>query len=124
MRLLLDAHLSPGLAEALQQAGVDAVGLQRWHDGELLNSPDEEILVAAIADDRILVTSDRATMPAHLRRLAEDGVRHSGVVFVRTVDSRASRIGSVSRRLVALLQAASGSEWTDRVVYLPPDRGD
>jgi len=121
MRLLLDAHLSPRLAESLRQVGIETVGLQEWRDGTLLNAPDEQILAAAANEGLILVTSDRNSMPKHLSRMFDDGDHYGGIILIRTSDTRGSQIGSVSRRMRALLDGLSGVDWTNRAVYLPPD---
>lgn len=80
MRLLLDANLSPRVAEALRESGFDAVHVA---DLELVTASDDVILDRANAAGFVVVTADsdfgallalqRATSPSvlHLRRVAE-----------------------------------------------------
>ncbi len=55
MRLLVDANLSPRLAERLTAAGHDA---QHVFEIGLSSASDEAILAAADADSRVIVSSD------------------------------------------------------------------
>src|SRR5690606_28877794 len=121
MRLLLDAHLSPELAAALRRPGHDCVGIRDWHEGALLDAPDEAILEAAADDQRILVTGDYDSMDELLRIWAAHERQHAGVIFIRHDDRRRTRIGSVMRRLDALLARLADVDWSNRAVYLPPD---
>lgn len=42
------------------------VSIHHWQDGQFTNQPDERILRAAAAQDRVLVTFDLRTIPAIL----------------------------------------------------------
>jgi predicted nuclease of predicted toxin-antitoxin system len=55
VRFVVDANLSPVVAERLRQGGHDAV-----HVGDigLLTASDEVILAAAAEDDRVIVSAD------------------------------------------------------------------
>ena len=55
MRYLVDANLSPVVAERLRDTGHDAV-----HVGDLglLTASDEEILGRAATDDRVIISAD------------------------------------------------------------------
>jgi predicted nuclease of predicted toxin-antitoxin system len=80
MRLLLDANLSPRIAESLRAAGFEAVHVA---DLDLVTATDDEIFDQAAEDGRVVVTADsdfgallamrRATSPSvvHLRHVAE-----------------------------------------------------
>lgn len=80
MRLLLDANLSPRVAESLRDAGFDAVHVA---DLDLLTATDDEIFDRAAEDGLVVVTADsdfgallamRRTMSPsviHLRHVAE-----------------------------------------------------
>jgi predicted nuclease of predicted toxin-antitoxin system len=62
MRLLVDANLSPKVAEQLGAAGFEATHVR---DHGLLTSPDEEIAAYAVAQGQVIVSSDSdfASMP-------------------------------------------------------------
>ena len=80
MRLLLDANLSPRIAESLSAAGFDAVhvadlGLVAATDDEIFDRAAEHGLVVVTADSDFgaLLAMRRATSPSvvHLRHVAE-----------------------------------------------------
>lgn len=80
MRLLLDEHLDPGIAERLHRLGHDVVAVAA--DAELRGSADETLLEWATANDRVVVTYDaRGFMPLIERRASAD-LDCAGVVFV------------------------------------------
>ncbi|MFZ0170932.1 MAG: DUF5615 family PIN-like protein [Acidimicrobiales bacterium] len=79
MRLLLDAHHSPRAAEQLRQDGYDA--LAAAEDARLAALPDEDLLRAATADDRALVTENVKDFDRIVRIWASTGERHRGVIF-------------------------------------------
>jgi predicted nuclease of predicted toxin-antitoxin system len=80
MRLLLDANLSPRLAESMRAAGFDAIHV---FDLGLVTATDDEIFDRAAAEGLVVVTADsdfgallalrRTTSPSvvHLRHVAE-----------------------------------------------------
>lgn len=72
MKLLVDANLSPRVAEGLRSAGFDAVHVA---DLSLLTSKDDEIFDRAIDDGRVVITADGdfGTMPALRRAANVDG---------------------------------------------------
>ncbi len=55
MRFLVDANLSPHVAEFLNAAGHDAVAVR---DVGLRDAPDDEILDHAHAEDRVVISHD------------------------------------------------------------------
>jgi predicted nuclease of predicted toxin-antitoxin system len=55
MRLLLDANLSPRIAESLRAAGFEAVHVA---DIELVSATDDQILDRAAEDDFVVATAD------------------------------------------------------------------
>lgn len=55
MRFLVDANLSPGVADRLRLAGHDAVAVREIG---LQDADDDTILDAALADDRVVVSHD------------------------------------------------------------------
>jgi len=79
MTLLVDAHLSPLVANRLRQDGHDA---SHVGDHDLLTASDEEILKHAIATSCAIISadSDFATM------LALAGLRGPSLVLLRSAD--------------------------------------
>lgn len=120
MLLLLDAHLSPVVASELRKRGVDVEALRDWQGGRYHRAPDQEILAAARAEKRTLVTFDCRTVPPLLKGWAASGQSHEGVVLVDEKTIRPDDFGGLVRALLALVEAAGESEWRDRVEYLKP----
>ncbi len=118
MKLLLDEHLAPVLAQRIVEAGTDAVALRDWHAGAYLEQSDDTILRAAYQEARTLVTYDLRTIPPLLKTWAEQGVTHSGVIFVDTRTIAPSDIGGLMRALLHLTTQLGDVSWENRVVYL------
>ena len=118
MRLLLNAHISPSIARQLQRAGVDAVAARDWHDGNYRTAPDGQILAAASAEERVLVTYDLRTIPLLLKEWAETGQRHRGVILIDEKTLRPSDVGGLLRALQTLANDRGEQDWGDRVVFL------
>ena len=55
MRLLLDEHLSPAIAEALREGGHDAVAIKER--AEWVQLPDDDVIELARAERRAVVTN-------------------------------------------------------------------
>ncbi len=124
LRLLTDSHISPQVAVQLARRlpRLDAVSLQAWREGRLLHLDDAEILEAAAAEGRTLVTYDQRTMWAEVAARLERGRRHGGVIFVDDATISPADVGGLVRALAWLWQEHGRERWTDRTVYLrlPP----
>ena len=78
LRLLLDEHYPHWACEALTRHGIDAVSIERdwpW----LLSISDADVLRAAVADQRVVVTEDVSTFPAATALVPN----HLGVIYCR-----------------------------------------
>lgn len=118
MRLLLDYHLSPAIAQVLRRDGVDAVAVRDWLGGNYRSAPDDQLLAAAWSDERVLVTYDCRTIPPLLKEWAETGRQHAGVVLIDEKTVRPDDIGGLLRALRALIARSGGESWRDRTVFL------
>ena len=120
LRLLLDEHIPPSVAEAVLRIREDAsiVSLQEWKNGAFLGRGDHEILREAHKLGFTLVTYDVRTIPSLLKRWAESGLSHGGVIYVdqRTIPS--SDIGRLARALATVIARYSGRDWTNRSQFL------
>jgi hypothetical protein len=90
------------------------IDLRTAADARLSGLEDPEVLRCAASDDRILVSQDRSTMPAHFRRFVTIS-ESPGVILVRA----AVPIGVVIEELLLMWGASEPKEWTNRLVWIP-----
>lgn len=116
LRLLLDENLSPDLVTTLEQLvpGVD-IKYVRGPDSPPLGTPDPEILLFCEAEQRMLVTNNRKTMPGHERAHFSNGHHHFGIVYLRDGFS----YGEYAEALHLLVGASEAEEWVDRSDWIP-----
>jgi predicted nuclease of predicted toxin-antitoxin system len=109
VRLLLDEHLSPAIAESLRRSGHDAVAVAERDD--LRGRRDSAILAAATSEGRSVVTADVADFVVIGARRLPSKQPHKGVILVaRRAFPRSSSIGPIVRALDALLTAHPGDD--------------
>ncbi len=88
-RYLLDENLSTAIAIAARRRGLDVVSS---HEVGLDGKTDEEQLLAAAGDGRILVTENCKDFTPISQRFAEAGMPHAGALCV-TPGGSVSNIG-------------------------------
>jgi hypothetical protein len=116
LKLLLDEHVSPRVAEGLsrRERSLLVCSLSEWQGGRFVGVSDEELLKAATVERLTLVTYDRRTIPRLLKRWGEEEREHSGVVFVDDSTIPASDIGGLVRSLHTLWEEAAQWDWSTR----------
>ena len=120
LKLLLDEHISPEVAEGIKRRNRALVAhcLARWEDGSFLGQTDITCLLAATAHRLTFVTYDRRTIPPLLKTWAEEGRTHGGVIFVDEKTISPADIGGLVRGLLHLFKEMGHEDWTDRVYFL------
>ena len=120
LRLLLDEHLSPDIAEGLRRRrkNLFVCGLAEWEGGRFLGQSDESILEAAAAQNLTLVTYDLKTIPPLLKTWMEAGRDHGGVIFVDHKTMPASDFGGLIRALQNIHDKAASADWANQVWFL------
>lgn len=118
MRLLLDEHVAATLAKQMRARSVDAVAIPEWNNGNYRGADDEDLVPAAYLDRRVLVTFDCQTIPPLLKRIAEAGERHGGVILVSSHSFRANDIGGLLHALLSLIAQKGDEDWEDRAIFL------
>lgn len=120
LRLLLDEHISPAVAEGLlrRQKNIHVTSLSEWENGRFLGLPDETLLREAACQKLTLVTYDRRTIPPPAKTWAESGQDHGGLIFVDEKTIPPSDFGELIGALLKLHQAAAKWDWPNRVVFL------
>ena len=120
LRLLLDEHLSPTVADGLRRRDRLLVVscMAEWEDGEFLGQQDSACLQQAAEQGLTLVTYDRRTIPPLLKAWAEEERKHGGVVFVDEKTISLTDIGGLVWALTRLLKETGKWDWTNRVSFL------
>jgi len=120
LRLLLDEHISPLVADGLRRhhRTLTVICMFEWEHGAFLGQPDSACLQRAAAQGLTLATYDRRTIPPLLKTWAEGGWRHGGVIFVDEKTIPPSDVGSLVRSLGDLWRKTAKWSWTDRVCFL------
>lgn len=114
LRLLFDQNFDKDVLRGLQRriAGLDALTA---YDAGLSEADDPSLLAWAAAENRIVVTHDRKTMPAHAGDRMNAGDRVAGVF----VFSTNLPIQTIINELELLIVCSAMDDWENRVVNLP-----
>jgi hypothetical protein len=120
LKLLFEEHISPEIAEGLLVRQKDMVVhcLADWESGRFLGVADDAILEEAAAQRLTLVTYDRKTIPPLLKRWAEAGREHGGVIFVDQETIPSSDFGGLVWGMQKLFQESAKWDWQNRVSFL------
>jgi hypothetical protein len=120
LKLLLDEHISPAVAEGLRRRdrSLTVLCMATWEQGEFLGQNDSVCLQQASARGLTLVTYDRRTIPPLLKVWAEEGRKHGGVIFVDEKTISPADTGGLVRALSELARTTARWDWSDRVCFL------
>lgn len=118
MKLALDHHYSPDIAEQLRARGHDVVAaIEREWDQEA----DEALLTLCSAEQRTLLTNNVSDFVEIARRWSVQGRSHAGLIFTSDASLPRTRgtIGRFVERLDELLTGhAESADFTDRIHWL------
>lgn len=106
VRFYTDEHVAKAVVHGLRQRGVDLLTVP---DARLLSATDEEHLVRARTEGRVLFTQD----PDFLR-LHAAGVAHAGIVYA----PQGTPIGDIIRGLMLIRQVLEPEDMKAHVEYL------
>ena len=120
LKLLLDEHISPDVAEGLRRRNRKLVVryIAEWEGGDFLGRDDSACLQQAAKQGLTLVTYDRRTIPPLLKTWAEEERAHGGVVFVDEKTISPADIGGLVRALKQLSKETRRWDWTNRIYFL------
>lgn len=115
MQLLLDAHVSSRhIGRKLVAAGHDVLALDQ--DETLSRLADEDVLVLAAEQQRIVITHNVRHFAALARSWAEARRSHPGMILVTFPHTA---YGAILRRLEQAFAMRPGRpDWIDRVEFL------
>jgi hypothetical protein len=120
LRLLLDEHVSPDVADGLLRRDRSLVvrHMAEWENGDFLGQDDSSCLQRAASQGLTLVTCDRRTIPPLLKAWAEEERQHGGIVFIDEKTISPADIGSLVRSLATLFKEAGRWDWANRICFL------
>jgi hypothetical protein len=124
LKLLLEEHISPDVADGLRRRNRSLVihWMAEWEGSDFLGKEDSACLLEAAKRGLTLVTYDRRTIPPLLKTWAEEERRHGGVIFVDEKTISPADIGGLVRALIQLSKETGKWDWTDRVYFLRRQR--
>jgi hypothetical protein len=102
VKLLLDEHVSPRVADALRASGHDVVAVSEVR--ELRGRSDDDILAQATRDERAVVTHNFADFLSIAGEWSTASRAHSGLVLV-PIGFQRRGIGAYIISLEAILEA-------------------
>jgi len=117
LKLLLDEHISPDVADGLRRRNRPLVihWMAEWEGGDFLGKDDSACLLEAAKQRLTLITYDRRTIPPLLKLWAEEERRHGGVIFVDEKTISPADIGGLVGALPHLSKEIGKWDWTGRV---------
>lgn len=113
MKILVDEMYPPTVANTLRAAGIEATTAA---DLRLAGAPDPEVFGAAVAGGYCVLTENVGDFTRLAAEHSTSGAHHHGVLIA--LSSRFSRRPSGIGPLIAAIQAITGEQIADRVVYL------
>jgi predicted nuclease of predicted toxin-antitoxin system len=105
LRLLLDEQQDPAIAQSLRREGSDVIAVAERP--ELREIADAEVLAAAVADRRAVLTEDVRDFTVLHRLFLEQGQTHYGIIL--TSRRRHPRHKSGRRALLAAVRSLLGT---------------
>ncbi len=116
VNFLLDENRSPRLKTALLRLNPTIDVLRVGDPGAPpLGTPDPDLLRYLEVTQRVLVTSNRVSLPAHIKAHWAAGGRPWGVFWVRPRTS----IRWQAEELYLIWEASEPEEWVDQLRWIP-----
>ncbi len=114
VRFLADADLNKAIVSGVLRR-EPSVDFQTSGAAGLRGRKDIEVLGLAAQGQRVVVSHDVGTMPAHFRLFTNAGNHSSGMILIpQSLD-----IGTAIDELLLIWLASEASEWDNRLVWLP-----
>jgi len=113
VRFQADQNLNQHIVSGVLQR-VPEISFQTAQQAELSGLSDIEVLARAAAQDRILVTHDRRTMPFHFA----DFIKKNSSPGVFSIPRRA-KVRTIIEELILIWSASESEDYINRFVTLP-----
>ena len=118
MKVLLDEHLSPLIAQALRERGFDAAGVSERDD--IIPASDEVVMALALTEDRAVVTNNiKDFRPLAAERLAS-GKGHAGLILLPARRTRTRQATGYIVDAVAAIMTAHPHGTPDQEHWISP----
>jgi len=114
LRLLADENLSHDIVRGVRRRGGDCDIISIPEIG-LTGADDSAVLAWAAANDRIVLTHDRATMPDFAFARITNGQTMPGVFLLND----RIPVGQAIEEVLLLDECSEQAEWEGRVVHIP-----
>ena len=114
LRLFIDQDFDQDILRGLMRR-VPEIDAVTAHQVDLSNATDQELLIWAAKEQRIVLTHDRRTMPQHVADLLNAGQAIAGVIVV----PRQLRIRQVIDELELIVTCSEEDERANAVWQLP-----
>lgn len=117
LKLLLDVHIAPEVAPALQRQfpGLDVKSI---HETDWAALPDEVLLELLDQEGRVLVTRDVNTVPLHCKTRLASGKTFAGVIYADSKRLRQTDRRGFIRRLAEVVKKHGHEDFTCRSGWL------
>lgn len=114
IRFLADADLNIAIVSGLlrREPSIDFLTAQA---GGLRSLKDPEVLAVAARHQRVLVSHDVTTMPAHFLAHLTAGSFSSGVFLI----PQSLNVATAIQELHLIWQASEAADWNNRLIWLP-----
>lgn len=114
VRFLADADLNKAIVSGVLRR-EPSINFLTAHAAGLRRMKDPEVLALAAEQQRVLVSHDVGTMPAHFRAFRNAGKQSAGVFLIpQTLD-----VGTAIDELLLIWIASEAVEWENRLEWLP-----
>jgi Domain of unknown function (DUF5615) len=113
IRFQADADLNEEIVLGVirREPGID---FKAATEAGLRGLPDSDVLARAAQENRILVSHDRRTMPAHFATFIQNHVSPGVFLIAQSLSVR-----TAIDELLLLWACSESEEWTNRIVDLP-----
>jgi len=110
-RFLADADFNQKIVRGLLRR-EPTIDFQTASQGDAIGRPDPEVLAIAARENRILISHDRGTMPAHFTRFRATKSSPGLIIVSQEID-----MGTAIEDLLLIWAASTHEEWRDKIGF-------
>lgn len=114
LRFLADENFDADIIAGVRRH-LPGLNVVRAVDVGLRGLPDPDVLEWASQNQRVLLTHDRRTMPAHARARLEQGLSLTGVCIV----PMSLPVGAAVQEIWLVAECSDIGDWDGQIRYLP-----